>query len=499
MVAVTKHPSAQEVTKKRERNTPDRVVYWDILWERNSPTRTEEGKACKFENFENWTAEKNSHMAIYGLYSNWITDNVIAMARPSSKGIKEHDMISQFQNFRTGAIINLQMPGEHASCGDGLDGAFSYRPEAFMDNGISFFNFGWNDMGVPQLDFLLNVVQVMSFCIHEQRKNVAVHCHAGLGRTGLAIACYLIFQGMAQKEAIALVRLKRKGTIQNSAQERFIGRFDKYLMALRTTFIEKKNEQESLDVLLKRQSRLLHGTEQQRLRYIPKVLYEISLRLRDLGSVEGDPMVQLTEARRDPKKISSFKEQINQGNWKSIRTETNPWLLLQLVLEWFAQFKEPFLSPQTIQELSDDIMTPVPQLIENITKTQKWTLYNLVEIVSAFPAQSEEMTTQINILLSRSIFRSTNTFVKSSGSPMTPKSSKKSEPSDPSIPLSILLTRLRKDSYRLPQRVLNFERENGGPTRMTLTDEQILKDLKVAVSPSNQDSPSEAQRINADS
>lgn len=34
-----------------------------------------------------------------------------------------------------GAIVNLQVPGEHASCGDGTHpSGFSYLPEEFMNH-----------------------------------------------------------------------------------------------------------------------------------------------------------------------------------------------------------------------------------------------------------------------------------------------------------------------------------------------------------------------------
>ena len=40
------------------------------------------------------------------------------------------------------AIINLQEPGEHPFCGDGIVAktGFSYTPENLMNNQISFFN-----------------------------------------------------------------------------------------------------------------------------------------------------------------------------------------------------------------------------------------------------------------------------------------------------------------------------------------------------------------------
>lgn len=108
-------------------------------------------------------------------------------------------------------VINLQTPGEHASCGNPLEpeSGFSYRPEVFMENNsmlllsvvatlcilvylnvmiptvlfsVYFYNFGWNDYGVANLTTVLDMVKVMAFALQEGK--IAVHCHAGLGRTG---------------------------------------------------------------------------------------------------------------------------------------------------------------------------------------------------------------------------------------------------------------------------------------------------------------------------
>jgi atypical dual specificity phosphatase len=47
----------------------------------------------------------------------------------------------------------------------------------------------------------------------------AVHCAAGLGRTGTILACYLVSQGSTAKEATRQVRTKRPGSIETPAQE----------------------------------------------------------------------------------------------------------------------------------------------------------------------------------------------------------------------------------------------------------------------------------------
>ena len=52
--------------------------------------------------------------------------------------------------------------GEHDGCGPGClaSSGFSYDPESFMAARIGFYNFSWRDMGVPDLDKMMDIVQV---------------------------------------------------------------------------------------------------------------------------------------------------------------------------------------------------------------------------------------------------------------------------------------------------------------------------------------------------
>ncbi|KAI8996113.1 protein-tyrosine phosphatase-like protein [Gaertneriomyces semiglobifer] len=148
------------------------------------------GKDCKYENWRVW-----SDVAIEGLYSSWITDTILATARPSTRLMKAHSIVKSFQQKNITAVFCLQEPGEHASCGDGVQSnGWSYNVEDFMDAGIHWYWFGWRDMDVPDVKHMLRLVQVMASVI-EIGGGIAVHCHAGLGRTGLAIACYLVYDG----------------------------------------------------------------------------------------------------------------------------------------------------------------------------------------------------------------------------------------------------------------------------------------------------------------
>jgi protein tyrosine phosphatase domain-containing protein 1 len=59
---------------------------------------------------------------------------------------------------------------------------------------------------------------------------VLVHCHAGHGRTGLLIACSLVYSARySAAEAITLVRLRRAKAIQTQAQADMIKKFAAYL------------------------------------------------------------------------------------------------------------------------------------------------------------------------------------------------------------------------------------------------------------------------------
>ncbi|BHF63942.1 Protein tyrosine phosphatase domain-containing protein 1 [Sparganum proliferum] len=65
-----------------------------------------------------------------------ITDEILATARPSTEIIRKKNLISVFKQLQIKTIINMQIPGEHPYCGDGINkSGFSYDPEVFMEAG----------------------------------------------------------------------------------------------------------------------------------------------------------------------------------------------------------------------------------------------------------------------------------------------------------------------------------------------------------------------------
>ncbi|XP_076795186.1 protein tyrosine phosphatase domain-containing protein 1 isoform X4 [Arvicanthis niloticus] len=247
------------------------------------------GRACKYENPARWSEQEQ---AIKGVYSSWVTDNILAMARPSSELLEKYHIIQQFLSQGIKTIINLQRPGEHASCGNALEqeSGFTYLPEAFMEAGIYFYNFGWKDYGVASLTAILDMVKVMTFALQEGK--VAVHCHAGLGRTGVLIACYLVFATrMTADQAIIFVRAKRPNSIQTRGQLLCVREFTQFLAPLRNIFscCDPKAHAVTLAQYLIRQRHLLHGYEARLLKYVPKIIHLVCKLLLDLA--ENRPVV----------------------------------------------------------------------------------------------------------------------------------------------------------------------------------------------------------------
>ncbi|EGR33826.1 protein tyrosine phosphatase domain protein 1 protein, partial [Ichthyophthirius multifiliis] len=185
------------------------------------------GKNCPKENYL-----KNPNInAIEGLHSDWINNDILAMQRPSSRIIKDFNLIQQFKNNKIKAVFNLQLPGEHPYCGDNLNinSGFTYSIEEFTDNNIYFFNYGWTDMTVTNPTYMMKIMSSIDFIISQGYK-ISVHCHAGTGRTGLVIASWLIFnEGMSYEQARNLFKQKRKGGLGKNIQKIFLKEFQECL------------------------------------------------------------------------------------------------------------------------------------------------------------------------------------------------------------------------------------------------------------------------------
>ncbi|XP_046956662.1 protein tyrosine phosphatase domain-containing protein 1 isoform X2 [Lynx rufus] len=221
------------------------------------------GRACKYENPARWSEQEQ---AIKGVYSSWVTDNILAMARPSTELLEKYCIIEQFRSHGIKTVINLQRPGEHASCGNPLEqeSGFTYLPEAFMEAG------------------------------------------------SVLIACYLVFATrMTADQAIIFVRAKRPNSIQTRGQLLCVREFTQFLIPLRNIFscCDPKAHAVTLAQYLIRQRHLLHGYEARLLKHVPKIIHLVCKLLLDLA--ENRP-VATEEVAEGPSLCAEIEKTVSE-------------------------------------------------------------------------------------------------------------------------------------------------------------------------------------------
>ena len=93
-----------------------------------------------------------------------------------------------------------------------------YSPSYFTALGIKHLDMIFDDGTCPPLNLVRKFVNLAHNTI-AKRKGIAVHCKAGLGRTGCLIGAYLIYRhGFTANEIIAFMRFMRPGMVVGPQQ-----------------------------------------------------------------------------------------------------------------------------------------------------------------------------------------------------------------------------------------------------------------------------------------
>jgi atypical dual specificity phosphatase len=131
---------------------------------------------------------------------NWLfPDRLLACAYPWGP-----DGLTRLAELGIGVVVNL-----HES---------AHEPARLARSGLTEVHLPVTDMTAPTPDQLTRGVMAIRRALSAD-KRVAVHCAAGLGRTGTLLACYLVSIGLEPSEAIARIRKVRPGSVETAAQE----------------------------------------------------------------------------------------------------------------------------------------------------------------------------------------------------------------------------------------------------------------------------------------
>ena len=128
---------------------------------------------------------------------NIIGNKFLAMACPSSKDI--NSVINDLKKKNIKVLIRLN--GENI-----------YDKNLFINKNIIVHDLFFEDLSVPNINIIKKFMNLIDNT--DNNELVAIHCRAGLGRTGLLICIWLIIKlNFTPSNAIAYIRLIRPGSI----------------------------------------------------------------------------------------------------------------------------------------------------------------------------------------------------------------------------------------------------------------------------------------------
>jgi len=128
------------------------------------------------------------------------------------------DIIDQWSDAHVRMVITLLEKGEIETLG------FGSLAEYLSQTDILWHHLPIRNMDAPPASYeprLQEIIIDMAQCFNAG-KAVFIHCHAGLGRTGLIAATVLKSFGMPTDAAIRAIRENRPGSIESRIQENFV-------------------------------------------------------------------------------------------------------------------------------------------------------------------------------------------------------------------------------------------------------------------------------------
>ena len=168
----------------------------------------EKATALGFFNFDEFDLNKyEEEERAFDL--NWIVPGKLVglsdpQRRADLKGSRFSRLRKYFKQRDVGTVIRLNRDDNMIKYG------LIYDSRCFTANGFTHHDLYYEDGGIPTNAIIKKFIRAVDLC----EGAVAVHCHAGLGRTGTLISCYLMRRfGFTAAEAAGWLRICRPGSV----------------------------------------------------------------------------------------------------------------------------------------------------------------------------------------------------------------------------------------------------------------------------------------------
>jgi cell division cycle 14 len=135
---------------------------------------------------------------------NWVLPNkILAFSSPTTYdtdgGLSPSHYLPYFKKNRVATVVRLNSK--------------MYSHSEFEDHGIKVYDLEYPDGTNPCDEIVIQFIRLVDREI-SQGKAVAVHCRAGLGRTGTLIGLYIMYKyGADVRSTISWLRLTRPGSV----------------------------------------------------------------------------------------------------------------------------------------------------------------------------------------------------------------------------------------------------------------------------------------------
>ena len=209
---------------------------------------------------------------------------------------------------------------------------------------------------------MMEIVKEMTVMVREEKKKVLVHCHAGYGRTGVVIACYMIYNNTNcdVDEIIKCVKKRRYKCIETKMQRKFCAQFYAYISHIRRLF-DDNNHKEKIETFLRFQEELLCGEDQLNYGIVPMLLIKCLEKIVVVGrkfNLKNIHIYQIIKEysphslSQDMKDIlNALKESINNANWTLFDKLENLKILIALLFQWLSKYVLYTINPQRTEKI----------------------------------------------------------------------------------------------------------------------------------------------------